>query len=281
MGEVSEVVKALIPVKEIFIDPVKYAMKTRTEAKDTYIQSIKDSDDIDPVAKAVLIKNYCKVLKEYENTHDIYEVANQLVKPESKENNNIDPDWYMKFLDSAGKISSEEFQIIWGRILASECNDPGSIPKDLLYVLERMDKVAAENFVKICKTTVQIGNDFFPIIPFRNMDRLGKYGINLDILVDAKALGLIETESSTFSNGYTVTFSADEKPHRIIYCNKNYQYNDNQDEILSGNVIFTRTGKSLYKFLLNNKIDGLGITELDGYWEEICLPQIKLGEKIQ
>lgn len=268
----------VIKVKDLFSDAVNIYTKPEREAEGFLIDYYKNMEISDPFEKAALISEVRTILKKYKNTHDILEVAKKYIHQDSAENE-VDPDWIMQFNDSAKKISSEDFQIIWGRILASECNDPGSIPKNLLFVLERMDRISAENFVKICKTVVRIGTQYCPIIPFIKMDELKKYGITFDILVDAEAFGLIEVDSSYIANGYSVNFSAEEKPHEISYCQKKYQYNDDQDEVRIGSVIFTRTGESLYKFLLNNEIDGLGITELEGYWEEICLPQIKTGEQ--
>lgn len=46
----------------------------------------------------------------------------------------------MDLLGKPGRISSKEFQWIWGKVLARECKNQGSIPLVLLYTLERMDK---------------------------------------------------------------------------------------------------------------------------------------------
>ncbi len=38
----------------------------------------------------------------------------------------IEDDWLEQFMVKAGRISSKEFQWIWGKTLARECNNPGS-----------------------------------------------------------------------------------------------------------------------------------------------------------
>lgn len=59
---------------------------------------------------------------------------------ESANPQKVEDDWLEQFMNKAGCISSKEFQWIWGKILARECNDPGNIPFALLHTLERMDK---------------------------------------------------------------------------------------------------------------------------------------------
>ena len=67
-------------------------------------------------------------------------------------------------MDKAKLISSKEFQWIWGRILARECNKPGSIPLVLLYTLEKMDKEDAEVFTTLCRIAVQLKGEYAPVI---------------------------------------------------------------------------------------------------------------------
>lgn len=104
-------------------------------AINTYIKEIQEKN-YDPVTKAALISNAKKIIKGYCNQSNIVEIARSSLQ------NNADPqkledDWLARFMDKAQLVSSEEFQWIWGKILARECNEPGSIPPALLYTLEK------------------------------------------------------------------------------------------------------------------------------------------------
>ena len=123
-------------------------------AVETYIDEIKKRD-LDPISKAALISNARKIIKEYCNQNDIVNIAIQSLrntaKPEDVEN-----DWLSRFMDKARLVSSKEFQLIWGKILARECNEPGSIPMALMYTLEKMDREDAESFTALCRIAVQL-----------------------------------------------------------------------------------------------------------------------------
>lgn len=62
-------------------------------------------------------------------------------------------------MDKAGRISSKEFQWIWGKILSRECSVLESILFALLHTLERMDKEDAETFTTLCRMSVQLEGD--------------------------------------------------------------------------------------------------------------------------
>lgn len=86
------------------------------------------------MVKAALISNARKIVKEYCNQKNIVSIAIQSVKSNAKPEN-IDDDWLAQFMDKARLVSAEEFQLIWGKILANECNHPGCVPRALLEIL--------------------------------------------------------------------------------------------------------------------------------------------------
>lgn len=58
--------------------------------------------------------------------------------------------------------------MLWGNILAQECNIPGSIPRSLLHIMEQMDKDMATAFMTVASVSVYIeeerGREYAPII---------------------------------------------------------------------------------------------------------------------
>lgn len=176
--------------------------------------------------------------------------------------------WLEKFMDKARLVSSEEFQMIWGKILAGECNAPGSIPISLLYTLEKMDKEDAETFTSLCRITVHLGDECAPVVIGSKFDEYTSLlGITLDKLISLNSLGLIEMNLGIFSGGYSLTTS--EIPAKVTYFDKQYELLK-EKEIRVGNMLYTKSGQAL--------CESIDVNELEGYWETYCIPFWKENE---
>ena len=231
-----------------------------------YIEEIKNSN-LPPLEKAALISNAHKILKEYANRRNIIQIAidNMEVgaKPES-----VDNDWLGKLMDKARLISSEEFQIIWGHILAQECNSPASIPMSLLYILEQMDKKDAEAFSILCSVSVYVMVDgkksFFPIVISSELKKYyKKLGLTYDMLVNLQSLGLIEISFFLGDNSYSYTIE-DESKIIIKYFDESFELPNEIKSFNCGNVIFSKSGEALCGVINADKIDG--------FFSEQCIP---------
>lgn len=242
-------------------------------AIDTYIEEIKNSN-LEPIVKASLISNAQKTIKEYCNQNNIIEIAcnslNSTAHPEI-----IDDDWLNQFMDKARLVSDEEFQFIWGKILAEECNATNSIPKQLLSILEQMDKSDAKAFAEICSISIYIEENnkitFFPIIKqSNNVELSSKIGIGFEDLVNLKALGLLDMDFSGIDDIYGVKFYI--TPAVIKYQNNKYELPKEMNNFPVGNVLFTKTGNALCKALKISE-------EQEGFWEEYCLPTFQKAIK--
>lgn len=229
-------------------------------AINTYIKEIQEKN-YDPVTKAALISNAKKIIKGYYNQSNIVEIARSSLQ------NNADPqkledDWLARFMDKAQLVSSEEFQWIWGKNLARECNEPGSIPPALLYTLEKMDREDAEAFTALCRISVSVEKDASPIVI---RERFAEYeelvGITFDKIVSLTALGLIETDLAAVSAGYKMEI--DPLPNKIIYYDMEKELKDKRD-LQVGNVLFTKAGQALYWAIDAEKVEG--------FWENYCIP---------
>lgn len=264
----GEVATALGGVVTALLDKLEHAVgwcanhdtPSRT-AVNTYIAEIQNSDK-DPLVKAALISNSKKIIKEYCNQENIVSFAIQSVKSDAKPEN-IDDDWLAQFMDKARLVSSEEFQLIWGKILANECNEPGCVPRVLLEILPRMDKEDAENFSLICRMAIRMGKSASPIIDTVNIDKYAQWGLALDTLIDLTSLGLINTNSNSY-------FLASETGETTVqYFDEIYPLSETK-RIAVGGAIFTKAGEALYHSIC--------VEKLDGFYEKICLPYWKRAE---
>lgn len=229
-------------------------------AVNTYIESIK-AGDFDPITKAALISNSKRIIKEYCNQHDIVEIAISALQVDAKPEC-VDDDWLKQFMDKARLVSSAEFKLIWGNILARECNAPGSIPLSLLHTLEKMDKEDAESFITLSRISIKLEESHAPVVIASRFDEYKQFGLNFDRLVNLKALGLIEMDFGPLMASAYLLEGENVSP-KVIYYDMEYELSG-QKTIPVGNVIFTRTGEALIRSITVDKIDG--------FWEKYCLP---------
>lgn len=238
------------------------------KALETYINDIENSN-FDPLTKAALITNAKKTIKEYCNQHDIVKYASEFISPSARVEN-VDNDWLNLFMDKARLVSDSEFQIIWGKILAGECDNPGSTPKILLNTLALMDKETAKKFMAIASVSVCIVEEsqsyWHPIILKEEFGFFEKHGIKHDILWEIESLGLIK---NNFNFGIEIELEIDGKGE-IIYHDKKHTLPKNA-QFDVGCITFTDAGSALCAAIQTNKIDG--------FFENICVPHIEKNIK--
>ena len=230
-------------------------------AINTYIEEIQNSN-YDSLTKAALISNAKKSIREYCNQKDIVEIAinsfSENANPEK-----IDDDWIAQFMDRARLVSDKEFQVIWGKLLATECNEVNSVPKRVLMVLSQMDREDAIVFKNLCSLSVEIEGDGTPIIEYERFNEYKKWGINYEKIVNLVSMGLIECELSQLSAGYVV--ECDSENVKIEYFDYVYDVPEGINTIKIGHIIFTKAGQALYKAIQADKNDE--------FWKNYCLPK--------
>lgn len=246
-------------------------------ALNTLIGNIQESN-LSPLDKAVMISNAKNILKEYSNKANIIQKAipmlNEAAKPE-----NVDNDWIAAFMDKSRLFSGEEFQLIWAKILAEECNEPGSISKQLLVTLAQMDKVDAKSFASICSFSLKIQNEneteSHPLIDLTKVKTYySTYDVTFTNLRNLVALGLIDFEEHT-EIGYTL--NVDKPILSISYGDKILNFPNPCYEIGIGSVILKKTGKELFKAISTTQhadfLDEIVVPYLNRYWENQKLSQ--------
>lgn len=109
----------------------------------------------------------------------------------------VDEDWRTRFFVMAQDITNEEIQKIWGKILADEINEPGTVSVRTLDVLRNLSKKEAEIFTNACRVCSLSGN----ILKMNDVS-LPEYGLeygNLLILRDAGLLHDSDTMNVTLN----------------------------------------------------------------------------------
>ena len=132
--------------------------KDEEEAVHYLIEQIKNNSSIPPLLQAAYISKARETLKKYINQNSIVNLAIEQLS-ESNHAESVDDSWMSLFMDAAQHVSNEQIQIIWGTLLARECNSPGAIPKTLLHTLSFIPSSRAKKFEEICSS------NFSPFIP--------------------------------------------------------------------------------------------------------------------
>lgn len=225
----------------------------------TYIEDIKTSN-YDPLLKAALISQSKKALKEYCNQRNIIEIALNSLKDNAKPDF-VEDDWILQFMDKAKLVSDETFQLIWGKILATECNNPKSVPRALLAILSQMDREDAQTFTVLCSLSVKVADEYAPLILQSRFEEYKRFGIDFDKLVALRALGLIEIDFGVIDTGYSL--EAKDDVLKLQYFDNEY-ISATKRYVEIGGVIFTKYGQALRKSIVTE--------EIEGFWDNYCLP---------
>ena len=93
----------------------------KQKAVEMYIAEIEKSD-LSTETKVVMILNMKKLFKKLKNQKAIADIAMDNAKKGTNftENSGVSEEWLERFMDSAGFVSSEAIQWIWGKILAKK-----------------------------------------------------------------------------------------------------------------------------------------------------------------
>jgi len=232
-----------------------YAGLTK-KAVDMYISEIEKSD-MSIEAKMFSVMNARKTLKKIKNQKQIVDIAVENAKEgtDFTDASDVNEEWLERFMDSAGFVSSEDMQLIWGKILANEFEEPGTTPPNMIRVLSEITPTLARAFRKICSMRVWV----CPLLEDENIemafqktfvpyngheDALREMGISFNVLNELETLGVIKV--STIS-GY-VSKKIDNAKVLLCIGDRLEVVNEHKKgEIPIGNVMLTSVGQSLQK----------------------------------
>ncbi len=240
----------------------------------TYIEEIEKSN-LPPLEKAACISQAKKTLKEYINQQEVLIKCGSLLKENAKPEC-IDNDWIAVFFDKVRLISDDDVQRIWSRLLAEECNKPGSIPKGMMFVLEKMGREDAEYFTKLCSITVSVFKESAPLVLSFENRILDSLGLNYDALMQLEVLGLIKISEGLFGSSFALTRSEfDVDNQQVSYFGNRYELPKDMTSFPIGCVLYTKDGNALYKIVEPY--------EVKGFWDNSVVPlidnNIKLNQK--
>ncbi|HZH92092.1 MAG TPA: DUF2806 domain-containing protein [Pyrinomonadaceae bacterium] len=115
--------------------------------------------------RALVRTSYQEAKKQINIESVVQHAAEELRDKETVSDEKVDEDWITRFFSIAENISSEEMQILWGKILAGEVTRPRSYSLRTLDVLKNFSKEEAEVFAKVAQAALQVKGSTFIFVP--------------------------------------------------------------------------------------------------------------------
>ncbi|MCD7809033.1 MAG: DUF2806 domain-containing protein [Erysipelotrichaceae bacterium] len=224
------------------------------EALDMYIEDIKKSN-LSEESKLISVLTAKQYIKKLKNQVDIADKALELAKPgtDFSENSKVNGDWLNRFMDSAGYVSDEDVQLIWGKILAREFEEPGTTPLYMIRVLSELTTSYAKAFNTLCSMSfgfveldvddnIKSSNREVIVTYVNNEEYFKQLGLSFNVLNELETLGLIKFDSTAEYKS-----SIKNTDDLLLYINgQTYEVlSDDNKNIYVGNVILTSAGKYL------------------------------------
>lgn len=270
-------------------DAVAYEMRTLADAKAYEIEKITDalfdsrsktghaefkSDELalltpaDVSAEKLSLPERAQSRESYqsqleqENTEQVTRYATeQILQAEEVSEEPVDDDWIKRFFGHAKDVSTDQMQMLWGKILAGEVVKPGSFSLRTLDSVRNLSQEEARIFTKVCKYTVHSSPKnlmFFYDAHSEFFDK--EVGINYEDTLLLEEAGLL-----TPYVGFNATLH-DEPPHFLMIYKNNilrFEFPEGEGQTMRYNNIrkLTRVGSEIYK-LIDEQIDDTYIYRL-------------------
>lgn len=258
--------------------------------------------DVEPEYAQSAVKKYGqKILREQINIDKTCDVAAEQIKQDAhnskaepgvnEEVPPIDDDWLNSFEKEAGLKSSEEMQLLFGRILAGEIQKPSSFSIKTVKLLAGLDNYVAELFQHFCSLCVslQLHNTVLDARVLSlggnaGSNSLKDYELNFDQLNLLHEYGLIIPDyNSWFDYKLCVVNENQQVLLYFIYQNQNWGFipinnRSNDQELRFHGVALSRSGKELLN-IVDIQTDEKYTTALQEYFKSLNLQMTEV--KIQ
>lgn len=150
----------------------------------------------------------------------------------------VDSDWLYRWKEQAEKFSTEDMQLLWGKVLAGEFKSPGSFSYRALDTLSNLSKEDAEDFLLVCSLAFSYSGEAFV---FSNSEINNTYELYHLKKMKLQEIGLLSYSLNSLIIDKKVVLYSD-KHKKVIVCSADLRKH-------IGVTFFTEVGKSLYKLI--------------------------------
>ncbi len=229
--------------------------------------------NVEPEYAHSAVKKYGeKILREQINLDKTCEVAASEIKfetqkaktelNESEETTSINDDWLNNFEKEASLKSTEEMQILFGRILAGEIQQPNSFSIKTVKLLANLNEQVANLFQLFCSLCVSLrpNNSIFEVRVLSlggnaGANALQDYGLNFDRLNLLHEYGLIISDYNSYLD-FRMCVANENRQVSIGFIYENEEWGllpinerKSEQELRLHGVALSRSGKELLKIV--------------------------------
>lgn len=302
----AQLCTATIDIPVAYLEGIAAEKRAETQGRvkiiSTGADQIASQMNVDPEYARAAVKKYGqKIVREQVNLDQVSEVAANQIRQDAtllvgeqataSETAPINDDWLNHFAKEASQKSTEEMQLLFGRILAGEIQRPSSFSIKTLKLLGELDTRAAALFRQLCSLCVALkaGNI---LIDARvaslggnaNSNSLQSYGLSFDQLNVLHEYGLIIPDYNSYMD-YRPCIADQALKVRIPFKYQNRDWGliassdrPTDQELRLHGVALSRSGKEL------TKIVEIGPAEeytsgLHEYFEKQSLRMVEIGQR--
>jgi len=227
----------------------------KAEAEASIIKASADIE-ISDMQRRAMQRVLADETRNQENIENIVDKTLPQLNAEAKPEE-IEYDWLATFFEKCKRVSNDEMQTLWSKVLASEANKQGSFSKRTLDIISSIDKEDAELFTQLCRFNWQFP-DTHPVI-FNYYDEIyDSYGLTFDSLSHLEFIGLIILNSHFINEkGFYLTDRLSANPI-ISYFDSSFNaeiHSLDDHSFTVGNVLLTKSGKELSSICKAEKSD--------------------------
>lgn len=168
-----------------------------------------------PVGERVVARLAHQEARRQQNIEQISQrAAEELkdIKADDVSSEPVDDDWASRFFTVAQDVSSEQMQILWGKILAGEVASPNSYSLRTLELVRNLSANEALLFEKLAKNRFDQPNDCFLINPDRHKFLADTLGITFQDILLLREAGLLVT-----NDFLSISFPPTPQAHNVVF----------------------------------------------------------------
>lgn len=165
---------------------------------------IEPTIDLMGLAMTVSNNDFSETVRKESNVARSILIAEDVLSKDPQEPSTapIDDDWIFSWRDYAGRVSTEELQDLWGRVLAGEVKQPGTYSMRTLEFLKGLSRSEAELISKVARFVV--GGRIYK----EKEEFLEREGVSFSNLLFLQDIGML---SGVESIGLTTTYKSQDQ----------------------------------------------------------------------
>jgi hypothetical protein len=185
-------IKETVQGSHLLLENVKYENGAITVASNTNEQ-LHDKEAIK--GRSLSRIDYQEERKQNNIESITQNAAQEITNTNSVSSDDVDDDWIARFFRYAEDVSSEEMQILWGRVLAGEVSKPNSFSIRTLELLKSLSKEEAQLFEKVSNISFKSLHNSFILKP-DNRQFLRSLGVTYEDILLLRDVGLLHESDS-------------------------------------------------------------------------------------